>query len=197
MSRANNAIDVMTELISKASEYSPEIIAWQLLFGDIDKNDENIFAVIPPDNEDCDVTFLYEILITIFMEMIFNLAKTMEGNFDDYVPDYDNFDFDLFCDTINDKFSMLKYLPSIKKNDLSDYSENKDELKKIYDDRYCRVVLRYNDSDDHFENNNVDDEVYYHMKLNGLNNKEYKSISDVYSIVFLNEKIYRISFNKI
>jgi hypothetical protein len=196
-----------TEEYNNSTIYTPESIAWELLFGNIDEEKKgnllNYTNDINYNNIDDPVTFTYEILITIFMELLFNIAKMdywseSDNNIQNhFIPDYKKFNMSSYISIINDKLKIIGYCMFIKEDDMSDFIYDKESLKTIIDNRYCRIVLRYHDNDDHFESNNISDDIYYHMKLNGLNENKYLKLNDVYSVIFLNEKIYRLSFEKI
>lgn len=182
--------------------YTPESIAWELLVGEVDEEKKgSLLNYSMDDGIEDPITFTYEILITVFMELLFNIAKlnSYNNNDDDteFIPDYDKFDMNSFCAVIGDKLNLLGYSLLVQDDEIADFADDKEHLKEIIDGRYCRVVLRYHDNDTHFEDNNVSDDIFYHMKLNGLSDVKYEKLKDVYSVVFLNGKIYRISFEKL
>jgi hypothetical protein len=183
--------------------YTPESIAWDLLVGNIDKEKRGCLFEYG-ENEGLTksekITFRYEILITIFMELLFDIAKLnfysnyTENTNKKFIPDYNNFKMDTIFSVIKEKFAILGFELYMDSENMNSFSSDKEGLKVLVDNRYCRVVLRYYDDDSHFDDNEVSDSVYYHMKLNGLNKKKYKDLLEVYSVIFLNEKVYRISF---
>jgi hypothetical protein len=194
--------------------YTPESIAWDLLVGeskDIDPEKKGkLICFIENENKEGNkeenkeeltnsdlLTYNYEILITIFMELLFNMAKLnfyFENENNDFIPDYKKFNIDAFFSLIQDKFKILGFMAFV---DSEKMEGDKEWLIDLINQRYCRVVLRYHDDDEHFEINNVSKDVYYHMKLNGLNKKKYKKLGEIYSVVFLNDNVYKIYFEQI
>lgn len=189
--------------------YTPETLAWDLLVGEIDSDTKGIDEFV----NDGDVikselyTDRYQILITIFMELLFGIAKldyyaNLEKNGNDitqkFIPNYKKFDLNSYVKTIEEKMEKLGFIVYVDEADPENLTqESKDELIQMINDRYCRVVLRYNDKDEYFEVNDVPEDVYYHMILNGLNKKEFKKLDDIFSIINLNGKVYKVSFVKI
>ncbi len=199
-----NEIEIQKELKC----YTPESLAWDLLVGEIDKEKQGkLLEFSDDDNKNPSVndvlTFRYEILITIFMELLFDMAKLNfyadeKNENKNFIPKYKNFNIDAYVSVIQEKFEILGFLLHVDvENQIGLTDFEKEDLVKIINDRYCRVILRYNDKDEYFENNDVSENLYYHMKLNGLNNKKYKKMSDIYSVIILNEKIYKIYFDKL
>ena len=178
--------------------YTPEKIAWSLLVDNIDDSIKGMDA-FPYEKDSGDQhTFIFEILITIFMELLFNIAKLdCLGKKERFIPDYKNLPIDALLSVISEKMLVLKYIVKVDEYDKSEFIDDKKKFKELSDKRYCRVLLRYYDNDDFFKKQ-ISDDLYYHMKLNGLvSGKKYKKLSDVYSILMLNEKIYVIGFSKI
>jgi hypothetical protein len=188
--------------------YTPESIAWDLLVGesiDIEKRGKLIgFGPLEKEKENPELsksdilTYRYEILITIFMELLFNMAKlnhfAESDNNAKFIPDYKKFNMDTFFSLIQDKFKILGFLAFV---DSEKMEGDQKWLISLVNERYCRVVLRYYDDDSNFEINNVSEDIYYHMKLNGLNKMKYKKLKEIYSVIFLNDKVYKIYFDEI
>jgi hypothetical protein len=178
--------------------HSPEKIAWGLLVNNIDDSIQGI-DTFPYEKDFGDQhAFIFEILITIFMELLFGMAKLdcLEKT-EKYIPNYKTLPIDALLSVISDKMLILKYIVHVDEYDKSEFIDDKKKFKELSDKRYCRVLLRYYDNDDFFRKE-ISDDLYYHMKLNGLvSEKKYKKLSDVYSIIMLNEKIYVISFAKL
>jgi hypothetical protein len=196
--------------------YTPEGLAWDLLIGDVDPEKRGLDETIEffsHNNNDENVSKSdtladkYQILITIFMELLFGMAKLnfyaeLEKNGGDiekkFIPKYKNFNFETYVSLIEDKISLLGFMCNVDIEDPENLTEeSKKEIVKMINDRYCRIVLRYNDKDDYFEENDVPEDVYYHMIINGLNKKQFKNLNEIYSIINLNGKVYKISFSKL
>jgi hypothetical protein len=199
---------LIEEIESQDSKmYTPESIAWDLLVGesiDPEKRGKLIgFGPLEKEKENQELsksdifTYKYEILITIFMELLFNMAKLNHFAENEenakFIPDYKKFNIDAFFSLIQDKFKILGFLAFV---DSERMEGDKEWLVSLVNERYCRVVLRYYDDDDHFEINNVAEDIYYHMKLNGLNKMKYKKLKEIYSVIFLNDKVYKIYFDE-
>lgn len=185
--------------------YTPERLAWQLLYGNIDDAKKGFDAYsVCPDNEN-QFTFLFEILFTIFMELLFNIAKisfySEHENNQKFIPDYEKFNMEIFLSIISDKFALLSYLVNIRTYTNDDFIGNYDlEYRNLVDNRYCRVILKYYYNNSDSDNNiftHMDDNLYYHMHINALvNSNKFKKIEEVYAIIMLNYKFYKISFVK-
>jgi hypothetical protein len=204
-----NEIENCIENFEDSTECTPESIAWDLLVGDIDSEKKGKligFCDRDKANNNSDLlTYRYEMLITIFMEMIFNIAKlnfyseniTSSENIK-FLPDYEKINPEVIFPLIQEKFKILGISVFIDSENMEvENDEDKENIIKLVNDRYCRVILRYYDNDEYFNNNNIEDDIYYHMKLNGLNKSEYKKIREIYSVIFLNSKIYKIYFDEI
>lgn len=189
--------------------YTPESLAWDLLVGDIDPDTRGIDEFVNNGDvtESDKLTDKYQILITIFMELLFGIAKLnfyaeLEkngGNINKkFIPKYKKFDLNSYVETIDEKMQQLGFFARVDEQEPENLSEeSKQDLINMINDRYCRVVLRYNDKEDYFDNNDVPEDVYYHMILNGLNKKAFTKLEDIFSIINLNGKVYKISFAKV
>jgi hypothetical protein len=194
------------ELQRESKNYTPESIAWELLVGEIDKEKQGKLMAFSEDSADNatkhdKLTFEYEILITIFMELLFNISKlnyfSENNDKNEFIPNYKSFNFDPIFEIIDEKMKLLGYKAYVESEDIDDFVSDKDALKHLVDNRYCRIVLRYYDNEDIFDENDVSKDTFYHMKINGLNKKKYKMLLEIYSIIFLNGKVYRINFDQI
>ena len=180
--------------------YTPENLAWKLLMDNIDEELTGVLQANSQDfqKEDDPSSFLFEILITIFMEMIFDIAIIMnasenESNNSDeeFNPDMKNFDIDDFLPKLKEKFERVSILLNIEKHKRINTDEN---LRDIIDNRYCRVILRYYHEDKKlFRKYQVPSELHYHMILNGNYIKKPK-LENIYAIIMLNDYVYQISF---
>jgi len=188
-----------SNIYSQANVYTPERIAWHLLVGEVDESLKGM-EILSVDKDIGNAhTFVFEILITIFMELLFNLSKlshysTHDKENDKFVPDYTKLQIDALLSVVVDKMMLLNFIARVDTHEKTEIEPS--EFKSLAEGRYCRVVLRYHDEDPFF-NQNVSDDLYYHMKLNGLlDDKKYKKLENVYSLIIL-DKIYAVSFTKI
>lgn len=190
-----------------SNNFTPQSIAWKLIMDDIDTSMVSTMLVYDPENmrDEDPVTYIFELLITIFMELIFNIAliseaDAIEKNENDkefkFNPDLKKFDMESCMHVLEEKFKMLGIFVHVDTYEKNEY--NKDMLKEIVDGRYCRVVLRHQKDDlVHFIKNNVPDDVNYHMILNAFfTSKRSNKLRDVYAIILLNDKVYQIYFNQ-
>ena len=175
--------------------YTPQSIAWKLLMDDIHDNFVNILMACNLDNnqrETDSVSFLFEILITIFMEMVFDLAIIINSSYKEFNPKIDSFNLDEILPTLKNKF---KYVNIILNIDTYKRNNNDECLRELLDDRYCRVIFNNNHEHNHlFIKNNVSKELNYHMIINNLY-KQKKELIYIYAIIMINDTIYKISFS--
>lgn len=189
-------------VINDEGFYSPEELAWKLVM------DENIddSAIIMAFADENSKETLFEILITIYIEMLFDYYKMtyLENTLNLYgeeeenkiCDDFENFKLDLnnvnietleniFCE----KFKKIKYLLNI--NEISyDYYEY---IKK---NRYCTVLLKDSEHDSTYflmNEEHLDLEKRYHFVLNSLY-LPVNDLRDIFCTVRINDKYYKISF---
>jgi hypothetical protein len=180
--------------------FTPEELAWRLVL------DENInSAPLIAFSDENTKEILFEILITIYVEMIFNYSKLkfLENKSDNSDKSDENFDnnFDNFkinLNTVNindltniftDKFHKLKFILNVTEITREQYNESK---KK----RYCTVMLKDSPTDYlYFEMNkdHIDPEKRYHFVLNNLY-KEQSELKDIFCSFNINNKYYKIYF---
>lgn len=182
--------------------YTPESLAWDLLVGDIDTDKVCKMLSYSVDNNEKNnkndkLTFQFEILITIFMEILFDIAKLDYYGDDNegskkFIPQYDKFDINLYKNIIEEKFKIFGYGVGVNCEKLEKFSQDKEGFKFLIDNRYCRVLLRYNENNDEFKN--FSDDTYYHMAINGLNKNKYDKLEHIYSVFFMNDSVFSVNF---
>jgi len=132
-------------------ETTPENLAWRLL-----TDDNFVETSIGLSMEDTEEYF--QVLITIYLEMIFYALKSSylaEGNtdYDLFKPDLKELTINSISDFFYEKFLKIKVLLSveeIKDTDLSDINDF-----SIYNDYYCKIMLKDTEyGKKHFDNNN-------------------------------------------
>lgn len=178
--------------------FTPEELAWRLI---LDENIDSAPLIAFSDENTKEI--LFEILITIYVEMIFDYSKLKylenQNNSDDdnFNNNFENFKIDLNKVNINDltnifteKFQKLKFILNVSELSREQYNESK---KK----RYCTILLKDSPSDaTYFEINkeHIDPEKRYHFVLNNLYTEK-KELRDIFCSFSINNKYYKISFN--
>ena len=178
--------------------FTPEELAWRLV---LDENIDSAQLIAFSDENTKEI--LFEILITIYVEMIFNHSKLKylenQNNSDDtnFDINFDNFKIDLNKVNINDltnifteKFNKLKFILNVTEISKEQYNESK---KK----RYCTILLKDSQTDYlYFELNkdHIDPEKRYHFVLNNLY-KEQKELRNIICSFSINNKCYKINFS--
>jgi len=192
--------------------YSPEELAWKLI---LDENvDSGALLTLSDDNTK---EILFEILITIYLEMIFNYYKLqylenivnndidndLDNNINNKISDkeitdkFNNFKIDLTQVNVNtltnifcEKFNKIKYILYVRELNKSEY-----ENSKKY--RYCTLLLRDSPHDSTYfmmNEQHIDPEKRYHFVLNSLYNK-HNNLREIYCTININGKFYKINFN--
>jgi len=182
--------------------YTPELFAWKLLLDDTktDILSANLQTFTDTDDEaDDPITFSFEVMITIFMELVFGILKLnhyAENADQEFEPDFTKHNLEDILPLLKHKFNELCYILSVEVID--DTADNKSYIDSIVGERYCKIILRHNESDKgYFIINNdglIDPEKDYHMILNGRF-KPTKNLNEVYAICVVNNKVHKISFD--
>lgn len=203
-------IDLTDELDQiKQEHYTPENFAWKILIDDTDKEVLSSQLITFTDTKDSyndPPSFSFEIYITIFMELIFNIMKinfytTNMNENDGYLTK--DFEYDLSQQNLDDilpllqhKFNELHILLSISKYEENE--ENETYIQTLNTNKYCKIIFKQNKHDEQewkTYSANIDDKEY-HMVLS----KKYKKKSElkhIYATCSLNNLTYRISFEKL
>lgn len=187
------------DIVKSTDYYTPSSLAFDMIVGNIDKSKAGELVEYSPEEiSKCDIlTYRYELLLTIFMEMFFYLAKIdhYETNEDiEYVPKYDNINLNMYMEKISENFEILGYTAIIETDNLDKFASDKEALNFLVKNRYCRIILQNYDND--MELYNLTGDTFYHMKLNGLNEIKYEELSQIYSLIFINEMVICIKFIK-
>jgi hypothetical protein len=143
---------------------------------------------------------MFEILVTIYLEMIFDYYKmkyleTTTDKDDDIINKYDNFKLDLthvnvdmLTDIFFEKFKKLKIILSVRDMSQTEY----ENTKKI---RYCTVMLKDSPQDaTYFMMNEkyLDPTKRYHFVLNSLYEKK-ENLRDIFCTININGKYFKIN----
>jgi hypothetical protein len=151
------------------------------------------------DDEEDPLSFFFEIVINIFMNLLIDYL-----NLDHILIDYDNHETTNFnpiieentieelSDLIQDKFNKISLTVSITPFENSDFTQNE------FRDKYCKIIFRTNlDDQSSFERYSEDiaPDQFYHMLLNGRFERKNR-IQDIYATWTINNKVYKISFER-
>jgi hypothetical protein len=184
----------MNEQIDE-NDYTPEALAWKLIMDDnIDNSNLLIFS------EDNNKETLFEILLTIYVEMIFDYYKLKyleslepDDNFDE---NYNNFKLDISNINVfsltyifSSKFNKIKYILNVKEISQEEYETSRKH-------RYCTVFLKDSPNDyTYFVMNEkyLDPEKSYHFVLNSLYKKK-ENLFDIYCTFNINSNYFKIYF---
>jgi hypothetical protein len=189
-----------------SNEFTPETLAWQLLVDeDIEKKIEigQLIASIDLENESNPTiynkeAYEFEILITIYMEMVFGWFKLLHlmeneqnGTNYDFKPNLSLVTFNDLTDPFSEKMSIIGYNLNVEE------ITNMEYFNLLRNRSYCRVALRDLKGDDGFfklNSKKIDPEKRYHFIMNG-NYKGEKFLRNIFMVFMLNDKGYKISFS--
>jgi hypothetical protein len=187
------------------NNYTPEALAWKLLMDD-DITTSNLMIFSDENNKE----IVFEILLTIYLEMIFGYYKMqyLESNCnnideadDNYDDIYDNFRLDLtnvnlfmLTNIFSTKFNKLNFILNVREITRLEYDENKKN-------RYCTILLKDSPFDNTYfimNERHLDPEKRYHFVLNSLyKTKENIELRDIYCTIITNNICYKIYFTQI
>ncbi len=175
--------------------HTPQTLAWKLLMEDKIENLSSAilsFNIDGNDEAQDPNSFTFEIMITIFAEMLCSLATLMSEDDEEVRKRLVMSDF---FDTIREK--LLKASVTMKINTIEkEWLENDDGyFKGMINKRYCKVILRDNPEEEElFDRYNVPDDTMYHMLLNPKYKKQ-KNLKDIEALFNVKNNIYQISFD--
>lgn len=168
------------------NSYTPETIAWKLLMdSDLEKLQNRILDVIEFDEDDDPVSFQYEILLTILMEMIYgvlqiNYYSNLQEEEELFEPKFTKKDIEDNLDFLKEKFLKIGILLNIQVFDIN--SDDRNYLNNIIRKSYCRVALRYSEKDKQFfqiHSNKIPSEKNYWF----INNQTYQKQTKINKII--------------
>lgn len=193
---------------------SPESLAWKLL---VDDDIEDFAGVLIPCSESSSISDMktvkhdelidqFQILITIYMELVFGLLKInhINNNLDEngeiknvnleesFSPDFSIFSIDDLLNLFKDKFKKIRYILNVK-----EISEEDSYYTMKY---YCRIILK--DTPDgkihYFVNKNkLDSTKRYTFLIRNSNLSEFNQLSDFYAICALPNFKVKVYFSPI
>jgi hypothetical protein len=215
----------MEKFLNQKSEdniVTPENLAWILLLNDDVENYAGIMqsfvdnSVLDPEkrNKYEDLAGQFEVLITIYMEMVFGLLKinhvnsmlNTNGELDDEDEDPEStFNPDLSKLTLEDlklvayeKFKKIRTYLSVTQIIETDLQNTKDFG---YDSQYyCRILLKDLPEGKMYFNKNqdrLDPDKRYTFVIRMDDKKNYKKLEDFYAVCALPNMKVRISFSPI
>lgn len=176
--------------------FTPEELAWRLL---LDENVNNVQLLAYSDENSIEI--LFEILLTIYVEMIFNYYKLQylesqadNDNFDEtyenFKPDLSKINISILTENFDEKIKKLKFVLSV--NEIS-----KERYEECKINRYCTIIFKDLLRDRAFFMMNseyLDPEKRYHF----IKNSKYNTtniLRDIFCSFELNDKYYKINFS--
>ena len=175
--------------------HTPQTLAWKLLMSDDIQNLSSTITSFNVDNNDSKqdpISFTFEIMITIFAEMLCSLMLIVS---EDDKNVRANMCISDFFETIKNKLlgaSVTLHINSLEKEWVKDDSKY---FNNILDKRYCKLILRDNkDELIMFHTYDVPEETMYHMLLNPKYKKQ-KNLRDIQAMLSSGDYIYLISFD--
>jgi hypothetical protein len=203
MSKKDEFVNEITEHIDDTN-YTPETLAWKLLF---DNNIESFSSQLLTFTDEASketepTTYIFEVLITIFMEMIIAILKTNyysddNNNDKEFNPKFSHNDFDEILSNLKQKFNLINILLFIEK--IEPIEDNKLHITEVTKNRYCRIIMKHNKDDFTLFNiyeDRIPEDKIYHMLLNNKFVLTNKNLNSVYAIASLDGITYRIYFSK-
>lgn len=192
--------------------FSPEKLAWHLLTSDNTEALHGALMAFIESDEQYSSSFdqqsgLFEILITIYMEMVFGILKinhycslmNEEGELDSNVdieksfkPDFTKFKLNDLVETFQNKFNKFRYYLHVTEIDNS--------YEKDYNKYYCKILLKdTQDGQGYFwsHRKQIPADKRYTFVIKGVDNNHQESIKDFYAICTLPNIKVKISFSEI
>lgn len=165
-------------------KYSPEMIAREIFIKN--PKDPCSYRIIPK-QENIDLTYIFEILITILLEGLDILTNGLRN------VDLTNFDSDHIL-SLNPWFNSLGFSISV---DFYNDKNNSGNDSREYEEYYCKTIINNRENNTFFIMKNIEAKSY-HFFLNGKfleSNRKKESLNELYGIFTTNDKIYKISFD--
>lgn len=199
---------------------TPETLAWKLLMeNDVEKFAGVIQSFVDEADETDDVDQLYnslsgqfEILITMYMEMVFNMLRinhitsqlTPDGTLDESIdleasfsPDLSQFTVDDMLVVFRDKFAKIRVFLSVLK--IHSTTDNPRDFGEDTD-YYCRILLKDTlEGKQYYWNNRekIDPTKRYTFLLRDDKETKQKKLSDFFAVCSLPQFKLKISFSPI
>jgi hypothetical protein len=184
--------------------YTPQTIAWKLYTDTLDQALSSVILGFSDKTETDPQSYMFELLLSIFCELLLiimfmdNVELKEELNIDNFENqlniNFDDFYMELYLPIIETKFKVLSHIINIETYDRNDENE-KDYLKLISKGRYCRLILKQNYEDQNYFKNNENSEDY--SFITNENYQKKNKLNDIFAILLLNDKMYKIYFDNI
>ena len=176
--------------------FTPEELAWRLLLDETINNGKMLAF-----SDDNSKEVLFEILLTIYIEMIFNYYKMQyleshindeddfDNKFDNFKLDLTQINLDMLVNNFDEKIKKLKFILNISEL-------TKEQFDIFKPSRYCTILFRDLIRDKNFFIINaeyIEPDKRYHFVKNSLYqiNKELRNIFCLFEIY---GKYYKIHF---
>ena len=189
--------------------YSIETIAWKLLVDD--ENIEKLSSAIRTmsdiaDSEENELTFAFEIYMHLFCELVFNIMNinfnsNPENEGKKFYPQYEKNNLEDIVSLLKEKYAKLNLLLYLHSTDITPKCNLTKYIEKNYQDRYSRILLLENVNDKLLLDTygKYRDKTKFYMMLGSQKfyntvKSNYK-IRDIYSIIVVNKKIYKVYFD--
>jgi hypothetical protein len=185
--------------------YTPESLAWKLLLDEDIPNSDILEFSEPGENK---YVIKFEILLTIYLELIVNYYKMLyiENNIDENMSDddvdnnfklnFDNLTLDILLNPFKEKIQKIKHQLII--NEIS--KEHFDHIKNL---RYCTIMFRDSLKDEPYfimNKDYIEKDKKYHFVLYGPtieNKNSFNHLKDLFACVNINNKYFKICFDKL
>lgn len=199
---------------------TPDILAKKLLFDDDIANYSGILLPFIVNDKTTDTNSYdnyagqFELLITIYMEMVYGLLMinhinkyiNEDGEIDNTVdldetfnPNLTEYDISDLTDIFREKFKKIRIFLSVV--EMIDYNcNNIGDYGRVNNNYYCKIILKdTKDGNDYFTKNKdkIDPTKHYTFLLRNDVIKNQTKINDFYAVCILPNKKVKISFSVI
>lgn len=191
---------------------TPESLAWDLVMGDEMADFTGVMQSLVDDSNGNYRANRYEkaadefqILITIYMEMIFNVLKSnfmgelldangdiregidLESELERYKPDFRKYNIDDMTVLFRSLFAKIRYFLSVR--DITDVCSPDPNDFGSESNYYCKILLlddRRNFSKEYFKNaTHIPDDKRYTFMLKAVDKPHQKKLEEFYAVVYL------------
>jgi hypothetical protein len=173
--------------------YDNQTIAMKILMDDIPKDFNTKLQTLTDENDDEDdpISFFFELLINIYLEIIHILIELDTPNM---VPKITSEKFDNIIPLLKENMKKISILTNI-----SVYHIGDGVVDDILKGRYCKIILRHNPSDQKafkLYASNIPSDKNFHFLANP-NYQTQTELKKVYGVVVVDSKVYCVSFSQI
>jgi hypothetical protein len=188
----SDAMDYMTDEIE---DYTPEDLAWKLLTDDVlaPATAEILTTDIEGENH---TTYLFEILLTMYVEMLVHNAKLLHlinksesGDLitlEDFKLKFDDITIHLLTQPFREKLLKIRYFLRI------------DVINSLGTNYYCKILFRDLPSNKIFFQSHQHITKKYHFILNAsFKSTPHMKLENMYAVSSINGINYKVSFQKV